>query len=393
MTVDDTTLVFDPHDQATVRDPHALFRRMRDEAPLYVDTERGFVALSRYEDVERALVDRSTFISGRGVTLGLLKAGITLPPGTVLMEDPPGHTIHRRLLSRMFTQRHLAQVESRTRQYTVELLDPLVGSGGFDFVQDVGRHVPSRVISFLIGIPDQDRDEISEHLNRGDDEGLPDEDFFSSEMFADYIDWRVEHPSDDIMSQLLHAEFEDETGETRRLTRTELLAYVNIVALAGNHTTRLLISWIGKLLSDHPDQRRRLVEDRSLVPNAVEEAMRLEGPTGTAGRYVAQDVELYGQVVPEGSHMALLTLSANHDDRRFEDPDRFDVGREIAQHLTLGFGAHYCLGQALARQEARVVLEEVLARFPDWTVDDDASVFQVGDIELRGWDRLPVTIP
>jgi cytochrome P450 len=393
MTVDDTTLVFDPHDPATVRDPHALFRRMRDEAPLYVDTERGFVALSRYDDVERALVDRSTFISGRGVTLGLLKAGITLPPGTVLMEDPPGHTIHRRLLSRMFTQRHLAQVESRTRQYTVDLLDPLLGSGGFDFVQDVGRHVPSRVISYLIGIPDQDRDEISEHLNRGDAEGLPDEDFFSGEMFADYIDWRVDHPSDDIMTQLLFAEFEDETGETRRLTRTELLAYVNIVALAGNHTTRLLISWIGKLLSDHPDQRRRLVEDRSLVPNAVEEAMRLEGPTGTAGRYVAKDVELYGQVVPEGSHMALLTLSANHDDRRFEDPDRFDVGREIAQHLTLGFGAHYCLGQALARQEARVVLEEVLARFPDWTVDDDASVFQVGDIELRGWDRLPVTIP
>jgi cytochrome P450 len=393
MSVDDSTLVLDPSDPDVVRDPHALFRRLRDEAPLYVNTEKAFYALSRYEDVERALVDRDTFLSGHGVTLGLLKAGITLPPGTVLMEDPPTHTIHRRLLSRMFTQRQLAQVEDRTRHFCTELLDPLVGSGGFDFVQDLGKHVPTRVISMLIGIPDKDRDEVRDHLTRSEGDGGPDEELFSGEMFAEYIDWRVNHPSDDIMTQLLFVEFEDETGETRRLTRTELLAYVNIVAMAGNHTTRLLISWMGKLLADHPDQRRRLVEDPSLIPNAVEESMRFEGPTGTAARYVARDVELHGQVVPEGSHMALLTLSANRDDRRFEDPDRFDVGREIAQHLTLGFGAHYCLGQALARQEARIVLEEVLKRFPEWTVDEAGCEFQKGDIELRGWERLPVVVP
>jgi cytochrome P450 len=393
VSVDDSTLVLDPSDPDVVRDPHALFRRLRDEAPLYVNEEPSFYALSRFEDVERALVDRGTFLSGRGVTLGLLRAGITLPPGTVLMEDEPTHTIHRRLLSRMFTQRQLAQVEDRTRLYCTELLDPLVGSGGFDFVQDLGRHVPTRVISQLIGIPDKDRDEVRDHLSRGEDEGGPDEELFSGEMFAEYIDWRVNHPSDDIMTQLLFVEFEDETGETRRLTRTELLAYVNIVAMAGNHTTRLLIGWMGKLLADHPDQRRRLVEDPSLIPNAVEESMRFEGPTGTAARYVARDVELHGQIVPEGSHMALLTLSANRDDRRFEDPDRFDVGREIGQHLTLGFGAHYCLGQALARQEARIVLEEVLKRFPEWTVDEAGCEFQKGDIELRGWERLPITVP
>ena len=383
-------LVFDPYDPVAARDPHAILRRLREEAPLYHNEELGFYALTRYEDVERGLVDKETFISGRGVTLGLLRANITLPPGTVLMEDPPAHTVHRRLLSRMFTQRQLAQVEEKTREFCVELLDPLVGRDRFDFVEDLGKHVPTRVISLLVGIPDSDRDAIRDQVTGHDADGSRNEELLTGEVFAEYIDWRVTNPSDDIMTKLLNAEFEDEHGVTRHLTREELLAYVNIVSLAGNHTTRLLIGWMGKLLSDHPDQRRLLVDDPSLIPNAVEECMRLEGPTGAAARYVARDVEIHGEIVPEGSHMGLMVLAANHDDRQFDDPDRFDVRRDIGHHLTLGFGTHYCLGQALARLEARLVLEEVLKRFPDWTVDETGVEYHESPIDLRGFDRLPV---
>ncbi len=355
-------LTFDPHDPVLVRNPHDVFRRLREEAPLSYNAEQDFYALTRYDDVERALVDHRRFISGRGVTLGLLKAGIQIPPGTVLIEDPPAHTVHRKLLSRMFTPKRVAELEPKTRRFCSELLDPLVGSGGFDFVDDFGKHVPTRVISMLLGIPDADRDDIRDHLGGygvelGD--GL-----LSGEMFAGYIDWRVDHPSDDIMTQLLYVEFEDEFGVVRKLTREELLAYVNIVAMAGNETTRLLIGWMGKLLADHPEQRRLLVDDPSLIANAVDESLRVEGPTGMAARYVAEDVELHGRTVPAGSHLALVVLSANHDERRFDDPDRFDVRRPVGQHLTLGFGSHFCLGAALARLEARVAIEEMLHAFP-----------------------------
>jgi len=392
-TTTTSDVYYDPYDAAIDADPYPTFRRLREEAPLYYNEPHDFYALSRYEDVERALIDKDTFISGRGVTVGILEAGIDLPPGTVLMEDPPAHTIHRRLLSRLFTARQLTAIEPKTRQFCADLLDPLVGSGGFDFVQDVGAPVPTKVISMLIGIPESDTESVRDQLTGFGEDREPGGEMLSGELFAEYIDWRVQHPSDDIMTQLLYAEFEDEHGEVRRLTRTELLAYVNIVALAGNHTTRLLIGWIGKLLSDHPDQRRLLLEDRSLIPGAVEECMRAEGPTGAAARYVARDVEVRGQVIPEGSHAMLLVLSANHDERRFDDPDRFDITRAPGNHLTLGFGTHYCLGQALARLEARIVLEEVLERFPEWTVDEGGIELHKGEIDLRGFDRLPVSVP
>jgi cytochrome P450 len=381
-------LVFDPNDRGLVREPHALLRRLREEAPLYYSEEHDFWALSRYEDVERALVDRDTFISRRGVTVNQIKSGIEFPPGTVLIEDPPSHTIHRKLMSRMFTPRAVAQLEDRTRQFCVELLDPFVGSDGFDFAHEIGVQVPSRVISMLVGIPDADRDDVRETLFARASGGYD----LSGELFADYIDWRVQHPSDDIMTMLLNAEFEDERGEMTKLTREELLAYVNIVALAGNDTTRLLIGWMGKLLGEHPDQRRLLVEDPSLIPNAVEESLRYEGPAGQSGRYVARDVELHGRTVPAGSAIALVMLAANRDESRFEDPDRFDVTRPPNHMLTFGFGSHYCLGQGLARMEARLVLEEVLKRFPDWDVDMSGAEMMSSGLDLRGWNNLPIVI-
>jgi cytochrome P450 len=211
-----------------------------------------------------------------------------------------------------------------------------------------------------------------------------------TEMFAEYIEWRAQHPSDDLMTQLLTAEFEDETGTTRRLTREEILTYVTVVAGAGNETTTRLIGWAGKVLADFPDERRKLVEDPGLIPNAIEELLRFEGPAPHVARYVTKDVEYHGQTVPEGNVMLLLNGSANRDERKFADPDRFDVNREVKGHLAFGFGLHFCLGAALARLEGRVALEEVLARFPEWTVEADKARLSPTST-VRGWETLPVT--
>ena len=387
-----TELSYDPYSIDTGYNPHALFRRLRDEAPLYYNEEQDFYALSRFDDVERAHVDRETFISSRGVTLGLLKADVEFPPGTVIFEDPPTHTIHRSLLSRMFTPRKVSALEPGIRALCAELLDPLVGTGHFDFATDLGAIMPTRVVGLLIGIPDDESEAVRDHFDafrNNRSEGRPDShEVFDGEIFGQYIDWRVDHPADDVMTQLLYAEFEDETGTRRKLTREEVLAYVNIVAAAGNDTTRRLISWSGKVLAEHPDQRRLLVEDPSLVANAIEEILRFEPPPLQACRYVARDTEWYGQTVPAGSIMALLIPSANRDERHIDDPDRFDVTRKPGQIFTFGFGAHYCLGQALARLQGRVALEEVLIRFPEWDVDWDNAKF-VCDGDLRGWDSLP----
>jgi cytochrome P450 len=251
-----------------------------------------------------------------------------------------------------------------------------------------------RVIGMLLGIPEADqeaiRDRVDAHLRT--EPGQPQKfspGFATGAMFADYIDWRADHPSDDLMTELLQAEFEDETGTIRRLTRNEILTYVNVIAGAGNETTTRLIGWAGKVLAEHPDQRRQLVEDPSLIPNAIEELLRYEPPAPHVARSVARDVELYGRTVPAGSVMLMLVGAANRDDRRYRDPDRFDIHRTIGQHLTFGYGIHYCLGAALARVEGRVALAEVLKRFPDWEVDwDGARLARTSTV--RGWETLPV---
>ena len=194
------------------------------------------------------------------------------------------------------------------------------------------------------------------------------------------------------MTALLTAEFEDERGVTRRLTRDEILLYINVVAGAGNETTNRLIGWAGKVLADHPDQRRELAEDRSLVNGAIEELLRFESPGPIIARYVARDVELHGQTVPEGSAILFLVGAANRDERRFPDGDRFDIHRSPGPRLAFGYGIHYCLGAALARLEGQIVVEEVLQRFPTWDVDlDNARMASTSTV--RGWESLPVFTP
>jgi cytochrome P450 len=396
MTVASENIYYDPYDFDIDTDPYPLWKRMRDGAPLYYNEKYDFFAVSRFDDVEKGLIDWETYRSGRGSVLEIIKANIEIPPGSILFEDPPLHDLHRGILSRVFTPRRMNAIEPMVRDFCAQTLDPLVGSGHFDFIRDLGVYMPTRTIGYLLGIPEQDQEAIrvrlDEGLRLGDGEGAPPTQAdFTGEMFAEYIDWRAEHPSDDLMTELLNAEVEDHTGATRRLTRQEILGYVSLLAGAGNETTTRLIGWTGKLLAAHPDQRREIVENRTLVPQAIEEILRFEAPSPVQARYVARDVEYHGQPVPEGSVMLLLNGSANRDERRWRDPDRFDIHRESKQHLAFGYGIHFCLGAALARLEGRVALDEVLQRFPEWEVDWDEAV-QARTSTVRGWEQLPVVI-
>jgi cytochrome P450 len=320
-----------------------------------------------------------------------------IPPGSIIFEDPPNHDLHRGLLSRVFTPRKMNAIEPKVREFCARALDPLVGSGGFDFIRDLGAQMPMRTIGMLLGIPEQDQEAIRDRIDDGlrlEEGKMPDLDLMRDQAsaFEEYIDWRAKHPSDDLMTDLMRATYTDTDGVERTLTREELLSYVNLIAAAGNETTTRLIGWTGKVLAEHPDQRRDLVEDRSLVPNAIEELLRFEPPSPVQGRYVTKDVEHHGQVVPEGSVVLLLNASANRDERKFTDGERFDVRRKIDHHLSFGYGVHFCLGAALARLEGRVALDEVLQRFPEWEVDWDNAV-QARTSTVRGWEKLPVITP
>jgi cytochrome P450 len=398
MAITTSDVYYDPYDTEINVDPYPVYRRLRDEAPLYFNPTHDFYAVSRFADVEAGLRDPRTYISGRGGIIELIKAGIEMPPGILIFEDPPSHTLHRSLLSRVFTPKKMAALEPDIRAYCARSLDPLVGGDRLDFIADLGAQVPMRTIGMLLGIPDQDQEAIRDHVDaslrtrEGEPMQVTQDNFVSGEIFADYIDWRAQHPSDDLMTELLEAEFTDEDGASRRLSRAEVLTYVTVIAGAGNETTTRLIGWAGKVLADHPDQRRDLVDDPTRIPNAIEELLRFESPAPHMARYVAHDVEVHGQVVPAGSIMLFLVGSGNRDDRHFADGDRFDIHRQINQQLTFGYGIHFCLGAALARLEGRIALEEVLARFPEWTVDTDAARLSPTST-VRGWETLPVVLP
>jgi len=398
MTTMEADLYYDPYDFEIDSDPYPIWKRLRDERPVYYNQRYEFYALSRFDDVEHCTKDWETYISSKGTILELIKSDMEIPPGSIIFEDPPTHHIHRRLLSRVFTPRNLNDLEPKIREFCAQSLDPLVGKGGFDFIGDLGAQMPMRTIGMLLGIPEQDQEAIRDRIDEGlrlTESTMPDfnakfaDGIDAANGFEEYIEWRATHPSDDLMTDLLQAEFEDETGTVRRMTRQEVLSYVNLIAAAGNETTTRLIGWTGKVLADNPDQRRQLVEDRGLVPNAVEELLRYESPSPVQARYVTRDVEHHGQPVPAGSAMLLLTASANRDERRFPDADRFDIHRKIDHHLAFGYGIHFCLGSALARLEGRIALDEVLQRFPTWDVDWENAV-QARTSTVRGWERLPV---
>jgi cytochrome P450 len=275
-------------------------------------------------------------------------------------------------------------------------LDPLVGTDRFDFVGDLGAQMPMRVIGMLLGVPEEDQEAARDFANAQmrTEAGKPmdfAEGMASGDFFGQYIDWRAEHPSNDIMTELLNVEFEDETGTVRRMRRDELLTYVTVVSGAGNETTTRLIGWAGKVLAEHPDQRRELAENPELIPRAIEELLRFEPPAPHAARYVARDITFHGHTVPEGAAMMMLIGAANRDPRQFgSDSEEFNIHRPPRQHLAFSVGTHFCLGSALARLEGRIALEEILKRFPEWDVDLTKATLSPTST-VRGWESMPAS--
>lgn len=389
-------LYYDPFDFEIDDDPYPIWKRMRDEAPLYHNDKYDFYALSRYDDVAKGLHDWDTYRSGKGTTIDVIMSGVDVPPGVILFEDPPLHDIHRRVLSKVFTPRRMEAIEPLVRQFCVRALDSLAGASRLDVIGDFGALIPMRTIGYLLGIPEQGQQQIRDNtdasigLKEGSFQAVSAATFENAyQLFADYIEWRAEHPSDDLMTQLLNAEVEDE-GRLRPLSRVEVLTYTSMIAGAGNETTTRLIGFIAQMLAEHPDQRRELVDDFSLIPGAIEEVLRYQAPSPVQARYVARDTECYGHTIAEGSVMLLLNGSANRDERRFPDGESFDIHRG-GSHLSFGQGLHFCLGSSLARMQARVALEEMLRRWTEWEVDyTDAAMAHTSSV--RGWGKLPINV-
>lgn len=394
-------IYYDPYDFEIDNDPYPIWKRMRDEMPLYYNEKYDFYALSRWDDVEAAMKDHAHLISGRGTILELIKANIEMPKGMVIFEDPPTHETYRGLLSRVFTPRRMLALEPLVRKFTADCLDPFIGESEIDFVKDLAAKMPMRVIGMLLGIPESDQQTLRDGLDEGLrlKEGDNPAEYATARSgieihenhFGEYVDWRAKNPSNDLMTDLLNAEFEDHTGVTRKLTREEVLGYIGLLAGAGNETTTKLISWSLKVLGDHPDQRAEVAANPALVPAAVEEVLRFEAPSPVNSRYVASDVEYCGQLIPAGSVVAMLNASANRDDRKWGNGDVYDIHRKIDHHLSFGYGIHFCLGAALARLEGRVATDEVLKRFPNYTIDLGRAE-RAHTTTVRGWETLPTLL-
>ena len=393
----ESDLYYDPYDFEIDTDPYPVWKRLRDERPLYYNDRYDFYAVSRFEDVEPAFVDWKTFSSAKGTVLELITSGMEIPPGSIIFEDPPGHDLHRGLLSRVFTPKKMNAIEPKVREFCARSLDPLVGTGGFDFIRDLGAQMPMRTIGMLLGIPEQDQEAIRDRIDQGlklEEGTMPDLSSVDAgdqhKIFEDYIEWRAKHPSDDLMTDLLQAEYEDETGDhapadPRR--GAQLREPPRRRRQRDHHPAdRLDRQGAGRAPRSAPGPGRR-PQPGAATP--IEELLRYEAPSPANARYVTRDIELHGQVVPAGSTILLLNVSANRDDRKFPNGDQFDIHRKIDHHLSFGYGLHFCLGAALARLEGRVALDEVLQRFPSWEVDWDNAV-QARTSTVRGWECLPV---
>ena len=337
------------------------------------------------------------FTSTRSDILDIIKADIELPPGVILFEDPPVHTMHRGLMSRVFTPRRMAALEDQVRQYCASCLDPLVGSDGFDIITELGSMLPMRVIGMLLGIPEQDqvavRDKTDANLRTeaGEPMVVKEDQVASGDMFADYIEWRAKHPSDDLMTTLLNAEFEDEHGVTRTLTRHEVLTYTAVLAGAGNETTGRLIGWLAKLLAEHPDQRRQIVEDRSLIPRVIDETLRFE-PTGhSIARCITQDVEYHGPPSrpaapcccrwhrPTATHAATRTPTSTTSTAR------------TSSTSPSGSACTSASARASPGSKARSPSTSSSNRFPEWDVDYSGMEL-APTTTVRGWEHMPIVL-
>jgi cytochrome P450 len=388
-----TVVRFDPFSYEHHEDPYPTYRRLRDDAPAYLDPDRGFWALSRHEDVRAAIDDWGTFSSTGGITLERRTENVE--PMLIEM-DPPRHTGLRALVSRAFTPKRVADLEPPIRELATELAAGCVPGARVDVIEDFAAKLPMAVISVMLGVPRQDQDELRSwsdamlHREEGSAELTPAGIEGATRLygyFTEVIATRRRTPGEDLVGALVAAQEGD-----RSLSPAEVLGFCFLLLIAGNETTTKLLGNAIHWLAAFPDQRERVLRDPTAVPAAVEETLRYDTSTQALARELTRDVELHGVTLPAGRKGLLLFGSANRDERRWDEPDAFDVDRNPAGHLAFGHGIHHCLGAPLARLEARVALEVLLPKIGEYTVDlTNAERVHSGNV--RGFAKLPIEIP
>jgi cytochrome P450 len=391
---------FDPFSDVFFNGPFNTYRRLRDEAPVYHNEKYGFWALSRYEDVEPAMKDFETYSSARGITLDMyLAEPDPTQPTLIIMMDPPEHSVMRKLVNKVFTPRAIAAMEPMIRQKIIDVANTLDRTA-FDVVADFSALFPVEIITTMLGVPPEHRQQIrlwlDKQLERNPgDFHLPPEGMEAAQaigmFYYEMVCERRANPQDDMISRLTQVDVIREDG-VAKLTDIEIAAFAMMLGGAGAETVTKLLGNAAVTFAHNPDQWRNLREDRSKIPGAFEELLRYEAPSQYQLRYSTHDVTLHATTIPAGSVVMLINGSATRDERAFPDPDRFDIDRTPSGHnLNFGYGIHSCLGAALARLEGRIALEVMLDLMPEYQVDT-AGLRRVAMANVAGWSNVPIQI-
>ena len=386
---------FNPYDNAFADDPYPTYKQLRDAAPVYYCEPLNFWALSRFADVLEAHRDHKTFSSAGGVTIEGFDAMVPL----LIVKDPPEHKWHKALITRVFTPNRMGALEPFIRNLVTSLLDQAAHKSEFDFVKEFALQVPLQVISELIGIPAEYRQEIhkltNKLLNRDDSSGLMEMAATmeaANNIYMELVQDRRANPRNDPITHLIESEVKDDDGGVQRLTDEELAMRFGEMAAAGHETVAKTIPNGAMAFQLFPGERRKLIDNPALLPTAVEEILRFDPPSQLQGRTTTRAVTLHGVTIPPGSKTMLLTAAATRDERKFSHPDVFDITRPAApESIYFGFGIHRCLGIHLARLELQIVFEELFKRFPNFQVDPARATRAVLS-NVRGVKTLPASL-
>jgi cytochrome P450 len=391
-------MLYDPYSRAMQEDPFPTYHHFLENEPAHHNTDRDFYALFRFEDVWDATLDWKTYSSSLGPTLEN-RGQIPGELFSIIGMDPPRHTRLRNIVSRGFTPRRIAALEPEVRQLAVRYLDALRGEKRFDVQQEFSVKLPMDVISVVLGIPEADRDwyrhTVDKGLERDPETGQPSMENIdllvkSRTYLLDLLAERRRRPQDDLITLIAQAEYTEPDGTERSLNDDEVAAFCTLLAAAGAETTAKLIGNMTVYLFRHPEQRRWVLEDApARLPNAIEEVLRYDAPSQFQGRVAMRDVSIHGLTIPQGARVALVTGAACRDPREFPDPDRLDVGRKADREIYFGYGQHICIGKSLARLEARVAMEELAARWPEWRVDE-SGLTRTYQAHVRGFQNVPL---
>ena len=389
-------LEYDPYAYEIHEDPYPTYRRLREEAPVFRNDDRGFWALSRHADVMAAFRDSTRFSSAHGVSIDPAASGPHAHRTmSFLAMDPPQHGRMRGLVSRGFTPRRVADMADGIRALTRSHLDECLERGSFDFVTDLAGKIPMDVISEMLGVPVEDRarlrrqSDLLVHRERGVTDVPPAGIDAAMELvvyYAELIADRRRHPRDDLVSALCDAEIDGD-----RLTDDEITGFLFLMVVAGNETTTKLLAHAWYWGWKHPTEWRKVSDVPGRVSDWVEETLRYDTSTQMLARVTTTDVELHGTVIPSGDRVLLLVGSANRDHRAFDDPDRFDLDRDTSGIASFGVGRHFCMGASLARLETNIVLDELVARVASYDIDEQEAR-RVHSVNVRGFERLPTTV-